>query len=179
MALFVLAGCGPRTREISGSVFIVTQGRTNIKLALVDVNAFQREAAEPILAARAKAIKDQAEPMAERLSAESTPSEEKEQLYAKIKELISPMSYLKGLPPLYAIAKTDADGRFRLTLEEGKAYLITAKASRGLPGQPDEEYAWAVWVQATGNEVMLSNDNMAGMPSPDSALPRTETGLIR
>jgi hypothetical protein len=67
-----------------------------------------------------------------------------------------------NLPPAVATAKTDADGRFVLTLPRGQGYFFIATAKRRLIDS-EEEYRWAVPVKAEDlgkGRVFLSNDNL-------------------
>ncbi len=60
-------------------------------------------------------------------------------------------------------AKTDADGKFTLSVPAGNNYVIAASASRSV-GDKTEEYNWIVDVDATkavqSLTVLLSNDNL-------------------
>ena len=59
--------------------------------------------------------------------------------------------------------KTDADGKFSLSVPAGNNYVIMASASRSV-GDNNEEYNWIVDVDATKADhsltVLLSNDNL-------------------
>lgn len=49
LAILSLSYCGPNLVELSGDIFIVTKGRANIKLGLVEVNIFRASEMEPIV----------------------------------------------------------------------------------------------------------------------------------
>lgn len=68
--------------------------------------------------------------------------------------------YFEGMPTPTSSTKTDADGKFTLTLPAGK-YVVAAKSSRQVVGE-SEFYHWLVWVDtsSTNNSLMLSNDNL-------------------
>ncbi len=69
-------------------------------------------------------------------------------------------------------AKTDADGKFTLTLPVGERIALAAHAGRQTPGDL-EEYYWLVWFtprDSTENRIMLSNDNLASSGNPESAI---------
>jgi len=65
--------------------------------------------------------------------------------------------YFEGLPSASYATKTDADGRFSLSLPEGK-YVLAATASREV-GRRTEVYHWLVVINAPNQALMLSNDN--------------------
>jgi len=69
--------------------------------------------------------------------------------------------YFEGLPTPVGTSKTDADGKFALSVPAGK-YVIAANSSRDV-GKDTESYFWLVLVDTTSRpnqSVMLSNDNM-------------------
>jgi hypothetical protein len=97
------------------------------------------------------------------------------QVGAKLSELILHQNYLKsaqffyeGLPAAISTAKTDADGKFTIQIPRRRRVAIAARSSRQI-GETNEEYFWIVWVNAQTKRVMLSNDNMMGQGSPESA----------
>ena len=70
-----------------------------------------------------------------------------------------PPYYFQDLPAAVATGKTDADGKFTLTLPPGK-YVFAATASRSV-FKDTEQYAWLVNVDASKpvQGLLLSNDN--------------------
>jgi hypothetical protein len=80
--------------------------------------------------------------------------------------------YFTKLPEPVATTKTDADGKFSLTVPAGDEYVLASRAKRSLPGGGSEHYFWLV--KAQGSTVMLSNDNLTSAGSPDSLLTTTE-----
>lgn len=85
-------------------------------------------------------------------------------LHAKASALDSPGFYFERLPTAGALAatKTDADGRFTISVPIEAAVVLVAHAHRELNNH-DEDYYWILKgpVDAdTLNHVMLSNDNM-------------------
>lgn len=80
--------------------------------------------------------------------------------------------YFDDLPSSVAVAKTDADGKFTLKMPRVGTFAVTASASR-LVGEKTETYNWMVWTSLDGQpskRLMLSNDNMVGAGSADSAV---------
>ena len=67
----------------------------------------------------------------------------------------------EAFPAPAATGKTDADGRFVLTLERGKRYALHAMATREV-FNTTETYEWLIWVTPSkdGARVILANDNM-------------------
>ena len=91
---------------------------------------------------------------------EQTKMSEYSKLYTESHSFNLANYYLSSIPPALTKAKTDADGKFSLTLPAGK-FAITASSHR-LAGGSEEEYYWLVWVDATlkDQSIMLSNDNL-------------------
>ena len=71
----------------------------------------------------------------------------------------SPAFYLEGLPAATSASKTDADGKFAISVPSGK-YVIAALTSRSV-FKDTEQYYWLVKIDASTPNifVMLSNDN--------------------
>lgn len=205
-----------KSSKISGQVFVVTQGRENIKLALVEILAIPEKNIIQHLKAKqinrleqlkilmpeleeAKKIADAAsEALAQakidrnRLYAENfyrdASFDEKNRIslaridananwhkqdeiansadavfrdkQLKILGLDAPYRYFEGLPTAVSIGKTDADGRFTLSLPHGK-YAIAATSSRKV-FEGSESYCWLVWVDTSfpNQSLTLSNDNL-------------------
>lgn len=191
--------------NISGQVFVVTQGKENIKLALVEVGAIpEKDITQSIMSkhstgleqqkelktklesakksanaasasyARAKRKSEEAfrhvldggdyvDAVGEELKLEG-PAESKNSNYKRIKANFdyfdSPNYYFESLPTSIAISKTDADGKFSLSLPAGK-YAIAATSSRNVVNHT-ELYYWLVLVDTSSpnQSLMLSNDNL-------------------
>lgn len=93
-------------------------------------------------------------------------------LQAQYARFTSGQSYLEKLPGSSISAKSDADGRFRVSLPVGKRFAFAAHAGRETPGDR-EEYYWFVWFtprDSVENRIMLSNDNLVTSGSPESAI---------
>ena len=186
--------------ELSGQVFVVTKGRENIKLALVeisviaekDVNQYlkarhieglhQQEILGPEVEPTIQAAKDadNAERDANRKWVDSlgksdsanleklfwAARENEEKAKAKQRALIAKFEYydsaayyFEKLPAAIAVTKTDADGKFSLSLSPGK-YVIAATSDRKLFNK-SESYYWLVSVdtKSPSHSLMLTNDN--------------------
>jgi hypothetical protein len=95
-----------------------------------------------------------------------------EDLQAQRQHLTSGAYFFQGLPSAISTSKTDADGKFTLVIPRDGRYGIVASASRK-QDEEEETYFWFVWMTLDGQlskRVMLSNDNLMGAGSPDSAL---------
>jgi hypothetical protein len=90
--------------------------------------------------------------------------------------LTSPAGYFDGLPAAVAQAKTDADGKFSMSLPVGD-YVLAAATSRAI-FKDMEQYYWLVKLDPNdqSQSLMLSNDNMVQtkcrecipLPAPDA-----------
>ncbi len=87
--------------------------------------------------------------------------------------LTSGQWFFEGLPSPIATTRTDHDGKFTLVIPRQGRYGIVTRASLEL-GDEKETYFWIVWVSLRGEHsrrLSLSDDNMVGAGSSDSALP--------
>lgn len=206
--------------SISGQVFIVTNGRDNIKLALVEVAAIPEndllqyikvkhasgiEQKVPLMPAYEASVKeyraasvataqamqrmdratrimqnrietDSIDKSIEKLNAHSasidifekasareySKATNMNKLKSKIDHFDSGQYYFEKLPTPLVVSKTDADGRFSLSLPNGK-YVIAASTGRKV-GASNETYYWLVKIDTTmkNQSLMLSNDNIFG-----------------
>ena len=92
---------------------------------------------------------------------------------ARRKSLRSVAAYFLDLPQPVATAKTDADGRFTLTLPDEGEYVMVASSTRAVFSQT-ENYYWMVRVDPQQSSITLSNDNLSISGSPESMLPIRE-----
>lgn len=208
----LMVGCGNQAEmgsnifangsvTVSGQVFVVTKGRENIKLALVNIVAIpEKEFAQYIktqhengleqqklimpdmeLANKALSVSVEAEKRAHarfekdmadgKFFTGSADAYEAAMAFVrtnkialmkvknKIDYFVSVEYYIEKLPPQFAASKTDADGKFTLSLPSGK-YVLAAKSSRDAFGIT-ENYNWLVRVDTSSpnHSLMLSNDN--------------------
>jgi hypothetical protein len=94
-----------------------------------------------------------------------------EDLQARRQHLQTGEYFLDGLPSAIFTAKTDAEGRFKLTIPRRGRFGVVACGSRELL-KGKETYFWFVWVSLDGEplkRLKLTNDNLMGAGSPDSA----------
>jgi hypothetical protein len=71
-----------------------------------------------------------------------------------------------------ASAKTDADGRFALTLNRHQRVALVAAGSRRV-GNEVERYYWMIWASLAGaafKRILLSNDNLTLENAPDAVV---------
>lgn len=205
--LVMLSGCGEH--EVTGQIFVVTQGKDNIKLALVAVGAIPQEEFDQYLKVKQskkleqqqlllpkyiqaknhllvaeniyKSTNDWRNLLIEQINQAEKPSKKSEKHIDKLKtemddtkaemdeakavmakyEAFDNAEFLfDGLPQTKFISKTDADGKFALTLPKGK-YVIAANSSRNVVSAL-ETYHWLVLVDglSPNQKLMLSNDNL-------------------
>lgn len=201
--------------NISGQVFVVTQGKENIKLALVKISAipendiiqylnashgngleqqkillpeleFAKKESDMASAERASADREFDKAAERRIAANYSNdihayddayykaadnalalariSGSKSGSYKAIKNKFdyfdTPKYFFESLPTPIDISKTDADGKFTLSLPPGK-YAIAATSSREV-FKNTESYYWLVWVNTSlrNQSLILSNDNL-------------------
>jgi hypothetical protein len=75
--------------------------------------------------------------------------------------------YLEDLPAPLAIAKTDADGRFKVTAPDQEELAVVASSSRTVFDHL-ERYFWVVRLAPHDTTATLSNDNLTSSGSGDS-----------
>jgi hypothetical protein len=141
--LLTALACKQQT-VLSGEVFVVTAGRENVKLALVEIKAIPEEEINAYLKARYTEIKGYPVP--------SPNAVEK---------------YFSGLPSGTATAMTNADGKFTITLPKGR-FVLAAQSFRRV-FDSTENYYWLVWVKSDGRQpppLILSNHNLVPTPWP-------------
>jgi hypothetical protein len=84
--------------------------------------------------------------------------------------------YFQGMPAGIASTKTDADGRFSLTLPLDQAVALVAQAERQINGGTERSY-WCVRLRANqpgAQRVVLGSDNQVSSGSPTSLLHLSE-----
>ena len=95
------------------------------------------------------------------------------ELRARQKTLNSAAPFFVDLPEPVATAKTDADGRFELTIPDKGEYVLVASAERTVFNDV-ERYFWVVRLNSEESKVTLSNDNLTSSGSPESVLATKE-----
>jgi len=95
-----------------------------------------------------------------------------EDLRTRRGHLTSGEHFFEDIPSAISTATTNPDGTFRLAIPRDGRYGIVARASRALDDEK-QTYLWFVWISLDGQaakRLVLSNDNVVGAGSPDSAL---------
>lgn len=88
----------------------------------------------------------------------------------KLAYLSAPEFFFDGLPQGVASARTNADGKFTLTVPRSGKYALAARAQREVFGST-EFYYWMVWVEAdSATKVTLGNTNLMVENSPDTVV---------
>jgi hypothetical protein len=85
---------------------------------------------------------------------------------------LQPQIYFNNLPNPFAVAKTDADGKFSFQLPTKGEFVLVAQAQRQVADNV-EKYFWLVRVHSDGKpemQVLLSNDNLITANSPEVAV---------
>ena len=85
------------------------------------------------------------------------------------KYLYSAAPYLAALPAAVETAKTDADGRFQLSIPDEGDYVLVATASRVIL-DITERYYWMVKLDSRASKVALSNDNLTTSGGSESII---------
>jgi hypothetical protein len=78
--------------------------------------------------------------------------------------------YFASLPPAVSSVKTDADGKFSISLDRKATFALAAIATRTI-GDKIENYYWLIAISLNGQQnkrIFLSNDNLATSDSKDS-----------
>lgn len=188
----------PATQAISGEMFIVTKGRQNIKLALVEICAvpqnvilswvkLKREAA----VTERKKVEKKIEELLEQkqiVSSQLQNASDRNEIWKlqdKERELghqlrladinhhywISPEYYLKGLVQCEFTTKTDSDGKFTLTLPSSKRYALAAQTNRQILDS-SETYWWLIWTnpELPNQTIVFDNDNLMSENPPNKVI---------
>jgi tetratricopeptide (TPR) repeat protein len=79
--------------------------------------------------------------------------------------------FFEDLPAGIASAKTDAEGRFVLTLPRSKRFALAARGTRAAGGTT-EKYYWLFWVtmDAKAKRILVSNDTLWEVAHPDAVV---------
>lgn len=186
-----------RAAEISGEVFVITRAHESVKLGLVTIWAFKpdeisaaiaktRESITPEieklknLQPPAQQLEDQAQNVNDLLLRyEAKLFSESSDLYIEaslaVKKIEWRLDYLQSAAPFFerlpqpvASTKTDADGKFRLTLPDNSEVIIGAATSRKV-ADDTENYFWLLKVKPPTN-VTFSNDNSCDTSGSDSVI---------
>jgi hypothetical protein len=183
-------------RDVSGQVFIVTKAHESVKLGLVPISVYARDAIKSSIEAVDTALKSERDEAKDQLSviseAQKSASRLQDQLWREVRsssydkqrsaawsrasslemDILSRetmasrrTSFLFGSTPYFrelnehhrpvATTKTDADGKFTVTVPNDGEFAIVAYSERQTP-KGSENYYWCV---PAADHVDLSNDN--------------------
>jgi hypothetical protein len=92
---------------------------------------------------------------------------------ARQRLLSSAAPYFAQLPEPFGTAKTDADGRFKLTVPDEETVAVLASSSRTIFDRV-ETYFWVVRLAPNETSLTLSNDNLTTSGSVDSLVTTRE-----
>jgi len=100
-------------------------------------------------------------------------------LLSSIETYRSQSFFFSDLPNPSDSAKTDADGKFQLKVDQGTPYYLAAHATRSIVDS-EEEYYWLTRVEPSSdqNTVLLSNDNMGYLTSSKYAFSTKDMGFL-
>lgn len=178
----LLNGCFWSKPEISGEVFIVTQGAANIKLGLVEVRAYPETVISKFITDETETLKQAAASQKLKLFESERACKEKptqdcvtqvnfnRRIYLA---QFDPAFYYAALPAPIAANPTNADGKFSIKLPKADKYVLVAHGSRKVFDKT-EDYYWFVRFDASNGEnkaLTLSNNNSTDSNSTDSLLP--------
>lgn len=190
----------PAKINVSGEMYIITNGRENIKLASVVICAVsennilnwlklkQSNAIPQIQKARVKE-NELREKLAQidKSSVNTSSDDYYTQKYNRDMERInvesnlrmaqintyywqSPEYYLKGLNQCEVSTKTDSDGKFTLELPASKKYSLSAETSRRV-FKSSETYWWLFWIDPTNqNQKITFNNDNLMSENPSNAV---------
>jgi hypothetical protein len=174
-SIFFVSGCNTSS-EVSGEVFIRTQGGMNFKLGDVTVTAYSADEVEASAQSLGVIIEDQIEESERKLKICREGLGSCSELIAEhnidiislllgigVQERFSD-SYTFDSPPVrataVATATTNSDGQYSMTLPAGRYYLM-AMTNRRTLGET-EFYQWLVPVESNGDKitVQLTGSNL-------------------
>lgn len=192
LASVVISTACSRPTSVGGDAFIVTEGAGNYKLGLVQVSAISEDRVLDFMDSKnsemltAKKKLQELNAKCSFLASKRIPESKRgmylyEGLGDVVRELDSKYAecttlfgnesgrmrdeLFQQLPSPTALATTDSDGKFQLTLNEPGRFVLAASAQRKT-GDRTERYHWLVRMHANGDnvKVMLSNNNLLGDP---------------
>ena len=135
------------------------------QMQAMTLKEIQRQMADDLKRSRAERDKAIQAPILARLQLR--------ELRARQKTLNSAAPFFVDLPQPVATAKTDADGRFELTIPDKGEYVLVASAERTVFNDV-ERYFWVVRLNSEEFKATLSNDNLTTSGSADSLLTTKE-----
>jgi hypothetical protein len=206
-ALATLISTSTQGRDVSGQVFIVTKAHESVKLGLVTISVYPRDAVQSVIESVDAELKPDRDKITDlenrmektydavtafhdqlwqqatgssyskqRFSAATRASQLKSDIYLLKISLTGRLNFLLGSYPYFqnlnghhrpvATSKSDADGKFSISIPDQGEFAIAAHASRQTL-KSTENYFWLV--PAT-DHVDLSNDNLTSATTGASLL---------
>ncbi len=150
--------------KVEGEVFIVTQGGSSYKLALVDVRFVTKEIFSIHVKGKRAALSDclTAKQINERISTTNVDSAELNKIYST-RERCQIDAIMSNLGPIKSSGKTNSDGKYDASVPRFKTLIAIASAERALPLGDSERYLWITSVNlgaSFNQKVNLTNDNL-------------------
>jgi hypothetical protein len=178
----------PATVRLEGSAFIVTQEGESLKLGLLELKFIKRADLEAFAETNGTTIKndflnawvEEFRAMRKWSTDPHTPSLLKgikttNALDSEMLNSTGPIldkQLFDKLPPAFATTKTDADGKFWISLPRNERFVLAARTYRRAGGWANHEFChWLVNVNLNADSAepfFLSNHNILIRQSPDS-----------
>lgn len=176
LAVAVATCCSGCSRQLTGTVFIVTEGAQTFRLPLTTVEVVKAEEfrkycksteaeLEALQASQWKSLAEKSSKQSPDFARFLTERASEEYTSTLWSFYIGQKPNSK-VPPV-GTAQTDADGKFRIQVQESGDYLVKARAQRSI-GAKLEYYRWIVpiTISAMRNATLdLSNQNLANEAS--------------
>jgi hypothetical protein len=177
LIFFLIAGCGDRTRTITGEVFWTLGPGVPYKLGLVTVCAYDLEEIKRHMATRrakaTEAIAELGEVAKQANEFYAHGGQELQEDAARAMEYYqSAQFYMQGLPKPIASSKTDSEGRYTLIIP-GPARRVAVGAGT-YQGDYKVSAYWMVEPDDSGR-LLLANDNAPGVDNRRSLLAKLGT----
>lgn len=176
LAVAVVVCCSGCSRQLTGTVFIVTEGAQTFRLPLTTVEVVKAEEfrkyckgaeaeLEALQASHWKSLTEKSSKQSPDFTRFLT-ERASEEYAATLWAFYIGQKPNSKVPPV-ATAQTDADGKFKIQVPESGDYLVKARAQRSI-GTKTEHYRWIVpiTISAMRNATLdLSNQNLANESS--------------
>lgn len=162
--------------DLNGEIFIVTKGRQNIRLSLVEVRIIPKETFSKFgklkvqeYTKEKQRLKTELEDAMTKVKAKSDPFDQQLASAVEVGRLEPQVNYFNslkfifnGIPEGIVKTNTDADGKFNLRIKRRAPFYLFAHGSRLVFGET-EDYFWLIPINLDGKssmEISLNNDNL-------------------